>query len=65
MIISHIQQKTDIMMKERWRKFMIRLIACDLDETLLDVNKNIPKANLEAIQKAKAQGIYFVCAMLF
>ena len=41
---------------------MIRLIACDLDETLLDVNKNIPKANLEAIQKVKAQGIYFVCA---
>lgn len=41
---------------------MIRLIACDLDETLLDVNKNIPKANLEAIHTAKAQGIYFVCA---
>ena len=41
---------------------MIRLIACDLDETLLDVHKNIPRSNLDAIQKAKDAGIYFVCA---
>ncbi len=41
---------------------MIKLIACDLDETLLDKDKNISEENKMAITKAKAKGIKFVCA---
>lgn len=40
-----------------------KLIFCDLDETLLDKNRNIPKKNIDAIQKAKHEyGVKFVCA---
>ena len=42
---------------------MIRLIACDLDETLLDERKHITERNLRAIQRAKEElGVYFVPA---
>lgn len=41
---------------------MIKIIACDLDETLLDSKKQISEENKIAIQKAKAKGIKFVCA---
>ena len=42
---------------------MIKLIACDLDETLLNDKKEITKANLAAIQKARKEyGVYFVPA---
>lgn len=41
---------------------MIRLIACDLDETLLNDEKRIPKYNLDMIKKAKEKGIVFVPA---
>ena len=33
-----------------------KLIALDLDGTLLDNNKNISSANLEALKKAKDNG---------
>ncbi|MGN1344367.1 MAG: Cof-type HAD-IIB family hydrolase [Traorella sp.] len=39
-----------------------RCILCDLDETLLDSHKRIPKKNLEAIRKARKQNVKFVCA---
>lgn len=40
-----------------------KLIFCDLDETLLDKNRNIPQKNIDAIQKAKREyGVKFVCA---
>lgn len=42
---------------------MIRLIACDLDETLLSKDKTISKENLEAIHKVtKEYGVLFVPA---
>ena len=41
---------------------MIRLVACDLDETLLDDEKNIPLRNREAIAAFEAQvGIFVPC----
>lgn len=39
---------------------MIRLIACDLDETLLDDSKNVPQENKEAIRRFEAAGGHFV-----
>lgn len=41
---------------------MYKLIACDLDETLLTTNKEVSKRNIEAIQKAEALGVKFVVA---
>ncbi|MCF0110892.1 MAG: HAD family phosphatase [Erysipelotrichaceae bacterium] len=41
---------------------MYRLIASDLDETLLDHNGSISEENLLAIQEAKKLGVYFVPA---
>lgn len=42
---------------------MIKLIACDLDETLLNDQKEITKKNLEAIRKAQLEyGVKFVPA---
>lgn len=42
---------------------MIKIIACDLDETLLDHRKEISKANIDAIQRAKDEyGVRFVVA---
>lgn len=44
-------------------KKMYRLIACDLDETLLNDKKTICKQNLDAIKRAKEEfGVYFVPA---
>ncbi|MDF7666702.1 Cof-type HAD-IIB family hydrolase [Orbaceae bacterium ESL0727] len=39
---------------------MYKLIACDLDETLLDDQKNVPEANRQAIKQVTAQGVKFV-----
>lgn len=39
-----------------------RLIAADLDDTLLDENSEISPRNREAIQKAVEQGVKFVIA---
>ena len=41
---------------------MYKLIACDLDETLLTSDKTVSKENIEAIQKAEEAGIKFVVA---
>ncbi|KRN89809.1 Cof-type HAD-IIB family hydrolase [Ligilactobacillus ceti] len=37
-----------------------KMVVCDLDETLIDSNAQIPVVNQEAIKKATEQGIYFV-----
>lgn len=39
---------------------MIQLIAIDLDGTLLDSKKHIPKENIKAIQAAAREGIKVV-----
>lgn len=41
---------------------MYRLIACDLDETLLDHNHEITQGNRDAIARARAAGVKFVPA---
>ncbi len=41
---------------------MIKCIISDLDETLLDDEKNIPEINVQAIKKAQELGIPFVIA---
>ena len=41
---------------------MYKLIACDLDETLIGDNRIIPKANIEAINEASKIGVKFVPA---
>ncbi len=41
---------------------MFRIIACDLDETLLDSNRAISPGNLAAIRKAHDLGVKFVPA---
>ena len=41
---------------------MYKLIACDLDETLLNDENKVSTKNIEAIQKADAQGVKFVLA---
>ena len=41
---------------------MIKILAFDLDGTLLDDKKQIPEDNLEAIKKAAAQGVQIVPA---
>ncbi|ERT50299.1 HAD family hydrolase [Enterococcus faecium] len=41
---------------------MYKLIACDLDETLLTSDSKISKENVEAIHKAKILGVKFVLA---
>ena len=40
----------------------IKLIACDMDGTLLDDNKNISEANIEAVRRLKDEGVIFVIA---
>lgn len=39
---------------------MIRLVACDLDGTLLDEQHEIPKENAEAIKRLQNAGIQFI-----
>lgn len=41
---------------------MYKLIACDLDETLLNSNSQVSPKNIEAIKKADALGVKFVLA---
>ncbi len=41
---------------------MYRLIASDLDETLIQKDRTVCKENIEAIKKLKDLGVYFVCA---
>ncbi len=41
---------------------MYKIIACDLDETLLKLDRTIDKKDIEAIQQAKSQGVKFVPA---
>lgn len=41
---------------------MYKLIACDLDETLLQSDKHVSAKNIEAIQKARELGVKFVLA---
>ncbi|MEF9967918.1 MAG: HAD-IIB family hydrolase, partial [Longicatena sp.] len=42
---------------------MYKLIACDLDETLLNDNKEICERNIKAIQKAEREfGVKFIPA---
>lgn len=41
---------------------MYKLIACDLDETLLNPDKSICQKNIDAIAKAKKMGVKFVPA---
>ena len=41
---------------------MYKLIACDLDETLLSMDRSISKKNIEAIKKASEMGVKFVPA---
>lgn len=41
---------------------MYKIIACDLDETLLSNDRTLSQRNIEAIQKARALGVKFVPA---
>lgn len=41
---------------------MYKIIACDLDETLISRDRTISKENIEAIKKAKELGVKFVPA---
>lgn len=41
---------------------MYRLIASDLDETLIMKDRTVCRENIEAIRKLKDLGVYFVCA---
>lgn len=41
---------------------MYKLLASDLDETLLNSDKKVSKENIEAIEKAEAMGVKFVTA---
>lgn len=42
--------------------FMIKLIATDMDGTLLDEDKNIPQGFFEMLNKLKEKGVAFVVA---
>ena len=46
----------------RKEKTMYKIITCDLDETLLSMDRSICRRNIEAIRAAKEKGIKFVCA---
>lgn len=39
---------------------MYKIIACDLDETLLNKQHRVPERNIRAIQKARSLGVKFV-----
>jgi len=41
---------------------MIKLVAIDLDGTLVDDNKKLSKENIDAIRKAKENGVYVILA---
>ena len=46
----------------RKEKYMYKIITCDLDETLLSMDRSICQRNLDAIRAATEKGIKFVCA---
>lgn len=39
---------------------MIRLVALDIDDTLMDSRRNIPEANLETVQRIREKGVEVV-----
>lgn len=41
---------------------MYKIITCDLDETLLCMDRSVCKRNIDAIHAAKEKGVKFVCA---
>ena len=41
---------------------MIKLIACDMDGTLLDSQKRLPEGLLPALQRLREQGVAFAVA---
>ena len=41
---------------------MLKLIVCDLDETLLDSDKKLCQENIDAVKKAKELGVKFIPA---
>ena len=41
---------------------MYKIITCDLDETLLSMDRSICRRNIEAIHAAAEKGVKFVCA---
>ena len=41
---------------------MYKIIACDLDETLLSTDRTVSQGNVEAIHKAREMGVKFVLA---
>ena len=41
---------------------MYKIITCDLDETLLSMDRSICRRNLDAIRAATEKGVKFVCA---
>ena len=41
---------------------MYKIITCDLDETLLSLDRSICRRNIEAIHAAAEKGVKFVCA---
>lgn len=41
---------------------MYKIIACDLDETLLNSERKVSRRNIEAVAKARALGVKFVLA---
>ncbi|MDD3026607.1 MAG: Cof-type HAD-IIB family hydrolase [Erysipelotrichaceae bacterium] len=41
---------------------MYKIIACDLDETLLSTDRSVSQGNIEAIKKARELGVKFVLA---
>ena len=41
---------------------MIKLVACDLDGTLLDENHQLSQRNIQAIQRLHKAGINFMVA---
>lgn len=41
---------------------MYKIIACDLDETLLCTDRSVSQGNIEAIRKASEMGVKFIPA---
>ena len=42
------------------RKHMYKIITCDLDETLLCMDRSVCKRNIDAIHAAKEKGVKFI-----
>ncbi len=48
--------------RRKRRKMKYKLIASDLDETLLSTDRTVCQRNIDAIRKAEEKGVRFVCA---